>query len=161
MLLFSLRLCLPSILTSSFQQYHQNTAPFLAIRLAQRFGLSNPSPRFVEILSTAFRRGSYTDTDTWTSFGSGKYGDLGAMIAALLLDREARSVVLDRDPSHGSLLEPFSSLIRVMRSLEFEADADKPFVRFGTNLQDDIGQEPHSFPTVFSFFLPEFSPAGT
>ena len=28
--------------------YHANTAPFIAHRLLQRFGASNPSPRYIE-----------------------------------------------------------------------------------------------------------------
>ena len=42
---------------------------------------------------------------------SGQYADLGAAVAAILLDREARSPTLDLDPSHGQLREP---LLRVL-----------------------------------------------
>lgn len=76
--------------------YHPNTAPFLAIRFAQRFGISNPSPRYVEAISSAFRTGIFTDGST--SIGSGVYGDLQATIAAVLLDRESQDVLLDADP---------------------------------------------------------------
>ena len=93
-------------------------------------------------------------------FGSGNYGDLAAMVAALLLDREARSVILDADPAYGSMFEPFLKLVRLMRSLEFQPDIDKPFVEFGKDLQDSIGQQPHTAPGVFSFFLPEYAPSG-
>ena len=47
-----------------------------------------------------------------------------------------------------------------MRSLEFEPRKDSPFLRFGQNLLDAIGQEPHKLPNVFSFFKPEYKPAG-
>ena len=76
--------------------YHHNTAPFLAIRFAQRFGISNPSPRYVYQMASAFRSGTYTYGEK--TFGSGVYGDLEAMMAALILDRESESVVLDADP---------------------------------------------------------------
>jgi len=82
------------------------------------------------------------------------------MVAAILLDREARSIVLDADPFHGSLQEPLLKVIRVMRSLRFEGHGDFPMLRYGTDLQDRIGQQAHSMPSVFSFFLPEYSPAG-
>ena len=72
--------------------YHQNTAPFLAIRFAQRFGISNPSPRYIDAIATAFRAGTYE------GFGSGKYGCLEATIAAVILDREATTPHLDLDP---------------------------------------------------------------
>ena len=32
--------------------YHDNVAPFLAMRLIQRFGISNPSPRYIEQVAT-------------------------------------------------------------------------------------------------------------
>jgi cullin-associated NEDD8-dissociated protein 1 len=38
--------------------YHSNTAPFVATRLAQRFGISNPSPGYMERIVAAFRSGS-------------------------------------------------------------------------------------------------------
>lgn len=68
--------------------YHPNTAPFVCIRLMQRAGFSNPSPRYVEACSRAFRTGTFTTTGG-ISFGSGKYGDLAATAAAIHLDREA------------------------------------------------------------------------
>jgi hypothetical protein len=76
--------------------YHPNTAPFLAIRLAQRFGISNPSPRYIEAITTAFRTGIYSDGST--SIGSGEYGDMQATVAAILLDRESQDILLDADP---------------------------------------------------------------
>lgn len=144
--------------------YHQNTAPFLAIRFAQRFGISNPTPRYVKAIANAFRSGIYEhvddDTATTTTFGSGQYGNLAATIAAVLLDREARTVLLDADPTHGSLLEPFLKVVRLMRSLEYEGDVDKPFIVFKDDLQDLLGEESHKLPSVFSFFKPEYQPAG-
>lgn len=79
--------------------FHRNMGPFLAIRLAQRFGESNPSPRYVKAISTSFRSGIYTDASTGTRFGSGRYGCLEATIAALLLDREVIDPILDADPT--------------------------------------------------------------
>jgi hypothetical protein len=40
--------------------YHSNTAPFVATRLAQRFGISNPSPGYMERIVAAFRSGSFS-----------------------------------------------------------------------------------------------------
>ena len=72
-------------------------------------------------MSTAFRSGTYKEKESGLSFGSGEYGDLAAMTAAMLLDREARSVVLDADPAQGSLLEPILKVIRMMKSMEFKS----------------------------------------
>ena len=74
---------------------------------------SNPSPRYVKAVTDAFRSGSYG------SFGSSKYGDIGATVAAVLLDREARSSTLLADPTHGRLREPLLKVLQLMRALEF------------------------------------------
>ena len=142
--------------------YHRNTAPFLALRFAQRFGISNPSPRYIKAIATAFKTGLYEveESDSTQSFGSGNYGDLAATFAAVLLDREARSEILDADPTHGSLKEPLLKVIGLMRSLEFRLKEDEPFLELNWNLKNQIGQVAHRIPTVFSFFLPEYQPAG-
>jgi uncharacterized protein (DUF1501 family) len=133
--------------------YHDNTAPFLAIRMIQRFTTSNPNPRYVKAVATAFRTGSYE------GIGSGKYGDLGAMIAAVLLDPEARSVNLDANPFKGNLREPILRLMALMKGMELELAEGQQVVRMN-DLDVRIGQMAHSFPTVFSFFLPEYLPGG-
>ena len=132
----------------------------MAVRFAQRFGISNPSPRYITVLAKAFREGEYKDNDSGTVFGTGVYGDLAAMTAAMLLDREARSVVLDADPAHGSLLEPLLKVIRLMRALEYKRDSGDYFAEFNDDLITKIGQAPYALPDVFSFFLPEFVPRG-
>jgi uncharacterized protein (DUF1501 family) len=134
----------------------------LAIRFAQRFGISNPSPGYVERIARAFRTGSYSFSEggSTVSFGSGKYGDLGAMVACVLLDREARSVILDADPSYGSMKEPLIKVIGLLRSLEFELHDRAAFVDFDSSISQKIGQMAHDLPNVFSFFLPEYEPAG-
>jgi uncharacterized protein (DUF1501 family) len=142
--------------------YHPNTAPFLALRLAQRFGMSNPSPGFISRIAQAFKTGSYIfeDGDNPISYGSGEYGDMGATIACLLLDREARVALLDADPIQGSFKEPLLKLLGLMRALKFELSHDAGFVDFDINVNLKIGQMAHAFPSVFSFFLPEYQPSG-
>ncbi|CAB9519484.1 Protein of unknown function (DUF1800) [Seminavis robusta] len=142
--------------------HHRNTAPFLAIRFAQRFGISNPSPVYVEEIARAFTSGVYSfdDNGQQLSFGSGTYGDLGATFAAVLLSPEARSVVLDKDPSHGSLKEPVIKIIGLMRALKFTLNAPFPWVEMSGSLGEILGQMAHQLPSVFSFFLPEYQPAG-
>jgi len=134
--------------------YHDNTAPFLATRIAQRLGISNPAPRYIKKAAIAFRTGKYE------GFGSGKYGCLKATVAALLLDREFQDSTLDGDPTQGSVREPFLKIVHLMRALEYEPSLRSPFLRLGKNLQDAIGQECHKLPNVFSFFKPEYAPAG-
>ena len=137
--------------------YHENTAPFIATRMIQRFTTSNPSPRYVETVAMAFRSGRYEAFGE--TFGSGDYGDLVATIAAVLLDREATSVELGQDPSHGILREQILKVVGLMRSMEYTTQPSSPIVRL-ENLAERIGQMAFEFPTVFSFFLPEFRPTG-
>lgn len=87
--------------------WHKNTAPFIAMRLIQRFTTSNPSPRYVKVVATAFRTGVCEGT----TYGYGEYSSLGATIACVLLDREARSHLLDMDPAFGSMREPLLKVI--------------------------------------------------
>ncbi|CAB9513781.1 Protein of unknown function (DUF1800) [Seminavis robusta] len=142
--------------------YHPNTAPFLSTRFAQRFSISNPSPRYVEKIATAFRSGhfNFTEGGRTTTFGSGGYGDLRATFAAILLDREARNVLLDNDPTHGALKEPLIKLIGLMRSLEFQLNDPYTWVQFDRRLREKIGQMAHDITSVFSFFLPDYQPPG-
>jgi len=78
--------------------FHKNMAPFIAVRLAQRFGISNPSPRYVKSITKAFRNGIYVHSSAGMAFGSGQYGCLEATIAAILLDKETLDPILDADP---------------------------------------------------------------
>jgi len=150
---------------AALDQYfrHKNTAPFLSIRLIKRFGFSNPSPRYINVVADAFVTGLYMwnsqSGSLSKSFGSGKYGDLGATIAAILLDREARNILLDTDPAHGSFHEPLRKVIGFMRAMEAKADTDRPFVEF-SNIENDIGQMAYAVGTVFSFFLNDYHPSG-
>ena len=64
--------------------YHTNTAPFISLRLIQRFGISNPSPRFIKTVAESFKFGIYEAHVLGIPFGSGTYGDLGATVAGEL-----------------------------------------------------------------------------
>ena len=70
-------------------------------------------------MATAYKTG------TFGQFGSGKYGDLGAMVAAILLDNESRSVVLDTDQTHGHLREPLVKVISAFRSMGLQYEMPK------------------------------------
>ncbi|KAL7567214.1 hypothetical protein ACA910_021201 [Epithemia clementina (nom. ined.)] len=142
--------------------YHKNTAPFIAVRMAQRFGFSNPSPNYVQRIGNAFRTGTYVyqNFGFTTLFGKGLYGDLAATVAAVLLDPEARSVVLDDDPATGSLKEPLLKVTGVMRALEFKPTPEFPLFEFRANIQNAIGQMVYDAPDTFSFFPPESQPNG-
>jgi len=140
---------------------HDNVAPFLATRFIQRFGLSNPSPRLVKSVASAFRRGMYSfessDGSETIEYGSGEYGSMAAMLPAILLDAEFRAVVLDADPSSGSLHEPLLSVVAFLRSMEFQPQPGNELVKL-LSMESRIGQMAHEPLTVFSFFLPHYVP---
>ena len=109
-------------------------------------------------MSQAFTDGKYVSTDEGVEFGTGRLGDLGATVAAILLDREARSAVLDADPIYGSLKEPLLRVLQFMRAMKLELATYFPLLKM--TLFNSIGEEAFKLPSVFSFFLPEYSPPG-
>ena len=131
--------------------HHPNVAPFVANALAQRFVSSNPSPRYISVVAEAFTTGTY-GCRTY----SGKYGDLAAAVVALLQDRESRSAAIKADVTHGMLREPYSSVVHLLRAMEFQSNYE---IVLG-GLKDDIGQEPFNAPSVFNFYSPTYQPSG-
>ncbi len=77
----------------------------------------------------------------------------------MLLDSESRSLSLDADPSHGQLREPLLKVTSFLRSMDAKFDSPKSWSKF-SSFNFEIGQDPYGSPSVFSFFLPEYSPAG-
>ena len=138
--------------------FHSNTAPFISHRLIQRLGTSNPSPGYIERVATAFTTGLATFDGI--QFGSKQYGCLKATVAAIVLDRELRSEVLDADPSAGSLREPLVRLVHFMRSMGFKPETSNAGKLVLLDLEEEIGEMAYGHPSVFSFFLPEYKPPG-
>ena len=145
--------------------YQDNVAPFLCVRIMQRFMISVPSPRYVKECVTAFITGSYISGSR--DFGSGEYGSLGAMIASIVLDKEATEGAVTMDPSYGSLKEPILKLTNLMRSMDYQTSipsnlaGDPMQSTYNTKLwkiDEKIGHGPYEFRTVFSYFLPEYIP---
>lgn len=131
---------------------HPNTAPFISHALVQRFTTSNPSPRYITAVAAAFRAGRFD------SYGSGRYGDLEATVAAILLDREARSETLGLDATHGLLREPIIKVMHLLRSMEYRSHKRRPIY---LKLTDLLGQEAFRSMSVFNFYKPDFAPAGS
>ncbi|MFO1401827.1 MAG: DUF1800 family protein [Steroidobacteraceae bacterium] len=124
--------------------HHPNVGPFIARQLIQRFVSSNPSAAYVRRVAAAF------DDD-----GHGARGNLGAVLRAVLLDREAR------DPpaadSQGKVKEPLLRLTALWRAYDAAAANGRYDVAaLGTLL----GQAPLQSPSVFNFFRPDYAPAG-
>ena len=143
---------------------HPNTPPFVAKSLIKKFGASNPSPRYVETVARAFQSGHYqwhTEGSSPVTFGDNKWGNLASTVAAIVLDPEATSAVLDFDPAYGSLKEPILKVIGFMRSMEYTRTIHDDNVDGMLHaMQSKIGQMAYESPDQFSFFYPFYSPGG-
>lgn len=135
---------------------HPNIAPFIAKQYIQRMVTSNPSPAYVEAVAQAFASGSYTTAGTNRTFGSGRRGDLRAVVAATLLHPEARTV--PTSPDAGKLREPVLRLAALLRS--FEATSQTGNWRIG-DTDATLFQTPMKAPSVFNFFRPGYVPPNT
>lgn len=146
---------------------HPNTAPFLAQQLIQRFVTSNPSPRYVRNVAAAFETGYYRLPDG-SSIGSRQRGDLRPVIAAVLLDDEARLPASLQNPNFGKVREPVIRFTHWARN----ADLNSASVLGGGGLEGQgaigetapptrLGQQAYRSPSVFNFFRPGYVAPGT
>lgn len=126
---------------------HPNVPMFVAKKLIQRFTGSNPSPRYIKRVSDAFRSGTFSTKNV--KFGDDTYGNLEATLAAVILDREARSVILDAEPMAGSMREPALKIISFLRAMEFVKREQSPQLRIRWA---EIGNLPYNADSVFGFF---------
>ncbi len=124
---------------------HNNTGPFIAIRLIQQMVKSNPSPAYVSRVSKAFNN------------TKGVRGDMKAVIKAILLDEEARSCSWVDNPSSGKLIEPMVRYFNVVRQIDLDND-NGIYWNITSNFYKATGQAPLSAPHVFNFFLPDYVP---
>jgi uncharacterized protein (DUF1800 family) len=139
---------------------NQNIAPFVSKLLIQQFVTSNPSPAYVARVSQAFASGTFTGGGG--TFGSGQRGDMRAVLAAILLDDEARrgDTLPPNDPqvaNDGKLKEPIlfiSGVYRAIGAISNGASLSQPR---GTLM----GQRLLYPPTVFSYFPPDYGIPGT
>jgi uncharacterized protein (DUF1800 family) len=130
-------------LTAALQNIfnHPNVGPFISKQLIERLVTSNPSPEYVGRVSAVF-----------ADNGSGVRGDLKAVVAAILLDPEARrgDDATQAQPNDGKLKEPVLFITNLLRAMNGVSD--------GTTLSDrasDMKQPPFFSPTVFNFYHPD------
>ena len=126
---------------------HPNVGPFLAQQLIQRLVTSNPTPAYVQRVAMVFNNN-----------GQGIRGDLKAVIRTLLLDPEARTVLLASQTTYGKLREPLLKLVRLWRVAPARSVNGRVF-RY-SHIRDQFGQIPLSAPSVFNFFKPDFAHPG-
>ena len=139
---------------------HDNVGPFIGRQLIQRLVCSNPSPEYVGRVSAAFRKTV-----------NGKRGNLKAVIKAVLLDAEARTLPGDGAglAKYGKLREPALRLVQWARTFGAKTSTTAaPTVTNGWvgpwnigDLSDDVtglGQSPLRSPSVFNFYRPGYVP---
>jgi uncharacterized protein (DUF1800 family) len=124
--------------------------------LIQRLVTSNPSPAYVGRVTQAFNIGRYQSGAYIV--GTNQRGDLGATIAAILLDPEARTFPVT---DSGKTREPILSLAHWMRAFNARSTSGN-FLLGTTDSQDNsLGQSPMRAPTVFNFYRPGYVPPNT
>jgi uncharacterized protein (DUF1800 family) len=124
--------------------HHPNVGPFISKQLIMRLVASNPSPGYVGRVAATFN-----------DDGSGRRGNLAAVVRAILLDPEARRPpVGDAD---GKLKEPLLKMAQVLRA--YEGKAASGDYRFDA-IDQVAGQGPLLSPSVFNFFSPTYAPPG-
>ena len=125
---------------------HPNTAPFIAKSLIRFLTTSNPSGDYVQRVANTFNP---FDENNFQS-----------VLKAVLLDPEARNCNSSQDYTFGKLREPF---VRRMNYLKAFPMAVNEMGHFGSDTKcigTALGQSPFNAPSVFNFFLPEYSPQG-
>lgn len=129
---------------------HPSTAPFVSRLLIQRLVTSNPTQGYVGRVAAVF-----------VDNGQGVRGDLLAVVKAILLDAEARSVARIADPQHGKLREPFLRVTHVLRAFRFTNSSANPIpYDLGGFTENTMGQFPLGSPSVFNFYSPDYEPPG-
>jgi uncharacterized protein (DUF1800 family) len=118
---------------------HQNTAPFVSLRLIQHLVTSDPTPAYVTRVATVFRNN-----------GQGVVGDMKALVKAVLLDPEARrGDVPGADTTRfGKMREPWLWYTGLLRGMGCTA----PIVNKNGDIQSSASQAPFNAESVFSFY---------
>lgn len=131
---------------------HPNVAPFISKQLIQKLVTSNPSPAYVQRVAERFNND-----------GSGRRGNLEAVVRAILLDTEARTMPSGNTAATaGKLKEPLLRLTQLWRAYDARATSEKLGAarNFPGGANGTFGQAQGSSPSVFNFFSPFYAPPG-
>jgi uncharacterized protein (DUF1800 family) len=147
---------LTGALTNIFN--HQNVGPFVCRQLIQHLVASNPSPEYVARVSAVF-----------ANDGTGKRGNMTAVITAILTDVDARAADTSPNFDGGHLREPMLYMTNVMRGLGFvnnDAKAGNDVIANASyntvgNYTSPLGEKPYTSGSVFNFFPPNYVIPGT
>jgi uncharacterized protein (DUF1800 family) len=112
---------------------HPNIGPFLCHQLIQRLVTSHPSPGYI-----------YRVVSKFNDNGSGVRGDLKAVIKAILLDHEARSVALaNSEETFGKQREPVLRVTQLARAFRPASSFAGTYVQDGGLIAVNTGAFTH------------------
>jgi Protein of unknown function (DUF1800) len=133
---------------------HKNLPPFVARRMIQHLVTSNPSPLYVTNVANAFKTGAFTSKGV--TFGDSTRGNMQALIAAVLLDPEARrgDDPATENPLDGHLREPVLFTTNVLRAFHGTTDANNNIVYVALDMG---GEFLFNSGSVFNFFSPLYN----
>ena len=130
--------------------------PFVAKQLIQHLVSSNPSSAYVKRIAEVFTSGTFSGGGL--TIGSGQPGDMQAVIAAILLDPEARrgDLPATTNSGDGHLREPILFITDILRAFGATSDGLAP-----TNSASSMSEAVMDSPSVFNFFPPGYNIPGT
>jgi uncharacterized protein (DUF1800 family) len=130
--------------------------PFVCKQLIQHLVSSNPSSAYVKRVADVFTSGTFSGGGV--TIGSGQRGDMQAVIAAILLDSEARrgDSTASANPGDGHLREPVLYIANILRAFGATTDGVAP-----ANSASSMSQSVMDSPSVFNFFPPDYGIPGT
>lgn len=127
---------------------HPNIPPFISRQLIQRLVTSNPSPAYVGRVSAVF-----------ADNGKGERGDLKAVVRAILLDTEARSVPTEANA--GKLREPVMRLTSWARAFGATSPSNAWAIGDTSSPTNRLAQSMGRSSSVFNFWRPGYVPPAT
>jgi uncharacterized protein (DUF1800 family) len=124
---------------------HPNVGPFLATNLVKQLVTSNPSPAYIGRVAAAFNNN-----------GAGVRGDMKAVIKAIFVDPEART--LSTAATAGKLREPVMRLSNWMRAFNVSSQTGRFLMGSTDDAGNSLSQTPMRSPSVFNFWRPGYVP---
>ena len=125
---------------------HQNIAPFISKALIQLLVSSNPSPQYIEDVSSVF--------DPFQE------NNLQEVIKAILLHPSARQCDPSTNPSFGKLREPLVRMMNLLKAFPMSTNEFGDYFNYMRCPIHTFGQAPLQAPSVFNFFQRDYSPTG-
>lgn len=129
---------------------HPNVGPFISKQLIQRLVSSNPSAAYIERVASAFNDN-----------GQGVRGDMKAVLTAILIDSEARSLHTVNQQTSGRLREPILRFAHWMRSFNATSVSGRYKILGTDDPATSLGMTVLRSPSVFNFYRPGYVPPQT